>query len=205
MRKVKYADKVKRVNRFQFCYDWRPWRGNLLRTAVDSQRIGKIIGKQLADLNLDVDIHVVGISAGAFAADSCLNEFYRIRKVNNSKYKSTTRLTLLDPFTSRGIFGHGFGIKNFGKTADFCEQFMNTDDPVPSTNSPVLNAHTYDITYCKQRDSFTPLKGDSMHSWPTAFYGLNWEKNIDPKRNNRFGIFKSSHLERPRGKVTKVL
>ena len=203
-----------RDSRFVYCYDWKDFRGNLLRAARDSQSIGKQIGRQLAAEERIQDLHVVGVSVGAFAADDCVKEFCRLRRVDSSpsgnknlgvigrKKTIHSRLTLLDPFTSRGIFGNGYGMRFFGTEADFCEQYMNTDDPVPSTNSPLPLAHVFDVTSSRQRDSFTPSPGDSMHSWPAAYYGLNWADKIDPRTKNPF--FKPSHTDNPRGKLTKV-
>jgi len=213
---VQRSDKMYRDSRFVYCYDWKDFRGNLLRAARDSQSIGQLIGRQLAAEERILDLHVVGISVGAFAADGCVKEFSRLRKAESrpslrklnqvggigGKKSFRSRLTLLDPFTSRGIFGSGYGMRFFGTEADFCEQYMNTDDPVPSTNSPLPLAHVYDVTSSRQRESFVPCPGDSMHSWPAAFFGLNWADKIDPRKNNPF--FKPCHTDRPRGKLTKV-
>ena len=204
------SDKKYRKARFVHCYDWREFRGSLFRAALDSQQIGKIIGRQLASEGHINDLHVVGVSVGAFAADTCIKEFRRLRGMESqqgngeSKYnkKVGSRLTFLDPFTSRGIFGSGYGNRFFGNEADFCEQFMNTDDPVPSTNSPLPGAHVYDVTTSRQREGFVPLSGDSMHSWPVAFYGINWKDKIDPRAKNP--LFKPCHTEKPRGTLTKL-
>ena len=112
-----------------------------------------------------------------------------------------TRLTLLDPFTSKGVFGYGWGAKNFGKGteihdleknlevkfilvlpnviklishmtliigsgADITEDYINRDDPVPTTNEPLPLAYTFDVTNSIARNKFTPQGGDTMHSWP---------------------------------------
>lgn len=208
---MQQSDRIYRDSRFVYCYDWKSFRGNLLRAARDSQSIGKRIGRQLAAEEQIQDLHVVGVSVGAFAADSCVKEFSRLRRVD-SRYAANknlggkksihSRLTLLDPFTSRGIFGNGYGMRFFGTEADFCEQYMNTDDPVPSTNSPLPLAHVYDVTSSRQRNSFMPSPGDSMHSWPAAYFGLNWVDKIDPRTKNPF--FKPCHKDKPRGELTKV-
>ena len=36
-----------------------------------------------------------------------------------------------------------------------------------------------EVTAAEERKSFIPLKGDSMHSWPVAFYGKNWLTKIN--------------------------
>ena len=42
---------------------------------------------------------------------------------------------------------------------------MNTDDPVPSTNSPLKNAACYDVTGSSRRDQ--DVDG---HSWPLVWF-----------------------------------
>jgi hypothetical protein len=97
------------VDRYVGLYDWQPWLGNILRAAYDGQRVGKTIGKQIAHMHMDQlthasmsteqrsafselrqlrKLHVVGVSVGAFAADSCVrayqNEFNRLQKGSSS-------------------------------------------------------------------------------------------------------------------------
>ena len=39
------------------------------------------------------------------------------------------------------MFGYGWGVKNFGtgvSSADIVEDYLNTDDPVPTTSDPVI-------------------------------------------------------------------
>ena len=124
------------------------------------------------------------------------------------KKAGSTRLTLLDPFTSRGVLEPAYGKNNFGKTADYCELYLNSDDPVPSTNEPLPFSHTFDVTKSSQRSKFIPLEGDSMHSWPCAFYGLNWADKIDgrvcKKQNSDLLFNPPNHAVKKRGEVTVV-
>ncbi|KAL3900689.1 MAG: hypothetical protein SGPRY_012413 [Prymnesium sp.] len=88
------------------------------------------------------------------------------------------RLTLCDAFTARGLLGFArpqtaYGVSRFGASADFCEAFLNTDDPVPSTALPLKSAVNYDVTEAEARKTFTPQPGDSLHAWPAAWYGSN--------------------------------
>jgi hypothetical protein len=171
---VQAGNKSLGVNNFFIsCYDWKQWRGNFLRAAFDSEIVGKMIGSQLASINLRREpskqfkiIHAVGISVGSFAANACIQEYKNKMIKSSLKDNSYCRLTLLDPFTSRGLYDSKYGENYFGKTADYCEQYLNTDDEVPFTNKPLPNAYCYDVTSCQERNSFTPLPGDSMHSWP---------------------------------------
>ena len=161
LQSIRDGDRKQKLQRFSFVYDWSAWRGNLLRAAFDSQAVGRSMAEYFLRLKTQLThVHVVGISEGAFAADSLVREM----KMSNSKLK--IRLTLLDPFCSRGVFHQNYGLNNFGREADFCEHFLNTDDPVPFTNEPLRYAHVFDVTHAAERASFTPLPNDNMHSWP---------------------------------------
>jgi len=105
-------------------------------------------------------IHVVGISVGAFAA----NSFARTIKLKDGEgAENYVQLTLLDPFTQKAILGIGYGARNFGKDVDYAQQYMNTDDPVPSTNSPLPHCATTDVTSLRPPEIFG-------HDWPLVHY-----------------------------------
>jgi len=207
------------------CYDWETYRGNLVRAANNGISIGSMLGKQLASSQNIEECHFIGVSVGSFAANACLESFtneIEKQKKNGQRTKFTpmlqppandddkggesqdtlplTRATFLDPFTQRGLFGLKYGIKRFGVRAQYAEQYLNTDDPVPSTNEACKHCHVFDVTACKDRDGFTPLPHDNMHSWPAAFYGLNYHQ----RRQVGLDFATRTHLKFPRGKVSLV-
>lgn len=116
--RIVYCDQVSGVKRFVCCYDWSAWVGNLFRAAYDSEHVGKVVGNQVAEvINNSAErstrnVHVIGISVGAFAANAFLSTI--TAKVSKTK-KVYRRLTLLDPFTSKGIFGAAYGPRQFGR------------------------------------------------------------------------------------------
>eukprot|EP01041_Mallomonas_annulata_P002700 gene2700-5317_t len=170
LERVKAGDNSLGVKRFSTVYDWSEWRGNFLRAAYDGDAIGTQIGTQLAAEESKYgklrSLHFIGISVGAFAADACVRGYKaETARLRNSK-PAHVRLTLLDPFESKGIFRTYHGYRNFGKYADFCEQYMNGDDPVPFTNTHLPYAYTYDITRSAARKSFELPPKNSMHCWP---------------------------------------
>ena len=58
-----------------------------------------------------------------------------------------------------------------------------------------------EVTAAEERKSFIPLKGDSMHSWPVAFYGKNWLTKI----NDDGTLYHPSHTkDTARGSVIMV-
>lgn len=142
-------------------WDWQEHRGSIATAAFD----GEAVGETLADAFVDrQEVHVIGISVGGFCANSMATSLY------NRVPKPLVRLTLLDPFCSRGLLGIGYGAKHFGVNADYAEHFLNTDDPVPSTNEPLPNCYCVDVTQAPERKIFELPEGESMHCWPVAYY-----------------------------------
>ena len=80
-------------------------------------------------------MHNIGVSVGSFVANSFAHTIKS--KASSSSSSLYTRLKLLDPFCTRGIWGIGYGYKYFGKHVDYVEHYSNTVDPVPSTNEPL--------------------------------------------------------------------
>ncbi|KAL3902732.1 MAG: hypothetical protein SGILL_010718, partial [Bacillariaceae sp.] len=152
--------------------EWSKYSANIFQASYNGELIGKLVGKQLLRDNDSVGletIHLIGISVGSFGADAAARE---LKKGLDAQSRSDSRhqqrlpyvqLTLLDPFTQRGIFGVGYGNKVFGTSSDYAQQFLNTDDPVPSTNAPLEHVVCYDITDLRPDDVFG-------HDWPVAFY-----------------------------------
>jgi len=207
--KIKESDAIVGVKRSICIYDWSKWRGNFLRAAFDSQQVGKIIGSQIGEIdaglkysalknsNSDMklfqkddirpfglkNINVIGVSVGSFAADSFCKYYQSsfLMPKDSSIAPASIELTLLDPFTSRGIFGYEWGVRNFGESlkvkssflrkeeasSDVFNVYINTDDMVPSTNDPLSNAINYDVTQSISKNQFNPPPGDSTHSWPS--------------------------------------
>ena len=149
--------------------EWSKYSTNIFQASYNGERIGQLAVKELLAnenfANLET-VHVIGISVGSFCADAAVRELKkRVDTMNLSRQQRPfVQLTLLDPFTQRGIFGIGYGNKVFGTSTDYTQQFLNTDDPVPSTNAPLQNAVCYDITNLRPEDIFG-------HDWPVAYYG----------------------------------
>lgn len=202
--RIKSEDNRLGVNRFVTMYDWKRWRGNFLRAAFDSTAVGKLIGTQLAkeetkDKKLR-SLHFIGISVGSFAADTCCN-VYRSEAMKMGLSPAHITLTLLDPFTSKGIFRNNYGFTNFGLSADYCEMYLNSDDPVPFTNNPLPNAFTYELTRAQERESFVPSGKNSLHCWPVAYLANHWSTDIGP---DGILLLPKHNDKRPRGAVFNV-
>ena len=129
--------------------------------------------------------HIIGISVGAMACDACVvelqHQIQQLQQQQKKKYdaeddeeeedgNTTTpaveyyvQETLLDPLCARGIWDLTYGIRHFGRAADYAQQFYNTDDPVPFTNTPMTWAAVVDVT---------PVRPPAMfgHDWPLVYY-----------------------------------
>lgn len=74
-----------------------------------------------------------------------------------------------------------FTIQLISLGADVTEDYMNSDDPVPTTNEPLPLAYTFDVTNSISKTEFKPRDGDSMHSWPIMFLAQTWQTVVDDK------------------------
>lgn len=168
-------------------YDWSSQRGSVLTAAFDGEAVGDALAQCLSrdllrsnskDLNDDTlfrSLHIIGISVGAFPAHQFVQTSHLLQ------LSSMIRLTFLDPFTSRGVAGVNYGTKYFGTLVQnvnvnvkfHAEHYLNTDDPVPSTNDPLPNCQPFviDVTNVKEKESFVLPPGESnYHCWPVAFF-----------------------------------
>lgn len=165
--------------------DWSEFSSNVLKASFNGQRVGRLVAEKiLSEANSDglKTLHVVGVSVGAFAADECVTRFKKEKSMSDVK----VQLTLLDPFCQRGVVAPFYGERNFGKTADFAQQYLNTDDPVPSTNSVVRNCAVTDVTAVRPADIFG-------HDWPLVYYS----------RSDNVGMVAPKD-QRPRGDLLRI-
>ena len=172
---------------FVTTFDWQEHRGTVLTAAYDSDAVGETVARCLWDNPSSRNagsirsVHCVGISVGAFAANAMATEICRRREPAKGAggLSPYVRLTLLAPFTSRGITGSSYGPDNFGRTADYAVQYMTNADPVPTTDALLPHCIRHDITSTRKRDGFVLPKGESEHCWPLAYYarhGVHGEK-----------------------------
>ena len=196
-------------------FNWMPWfTSNTDRLSFQSASVGAALGKMLAS-NRDMrSLHIVGTSAGSFAADACCSAYVAAAAVASAGYsRAAVRLTLADPFAARdgASFQSGRGAQFFGKDADFAEHYLNTDDIVPNTAVPLPLCYCYDVTGSAERKSFPPpdktgdvvydfiLKSLGYHSWPMGYLARHYETRVDGGT-----LVWPSHQEKPRGAVEKV-
>jgi hypothetical protein len=141
------SDRHAGIDRQIIVYDWVQWRDNLLRAARNGDEVGSLLGKRFASEWLhqrqsswpsgahirrpSLHVHVFGISVGAFAANALAREIKKSLLSTEFSADTYVRVTLLDPFTSKGVFRAKYGSNEFGAAdnCDYCEvtrQMMTT-------------------------------------------------------------------------------
>jgi len=157
-------------SKYSSMIEWSQFSSNILQASFNGQRLGRNVASDILKRAPNLkSLHIIGISVGAFAADSVCSQS---KASKQSVYY--VQLTLLDPFTQRGIFDTGYGARNYGKDADYFQQYLNTDDPVPSTNAPLQQSVCYDIT------AIRPQEISFGHDWPVAYYSQQHDIGIVP-------------------------
>lgn len=167
-------------NSFVAMIDWSDLSKDLLQASFNGQRLGRCVASELiqrskaniSPSNLK-NVHVIGISVGAFAADSFVTKLKE--EMNKGNNKLFAQLTLLDPFSQRGVLGYNYGNKMFGASANYAQQFLNTDDPVPSTNTPLSRCVCIDVTSLRPENIFG-------HDWPLVYFSRSDCIGIVPEK-----------------------
>lgn len=150
---------AKDSNSYSGFMNWFKYSQDTLQASFNGQTIGRELARRIVAQNPDLErLHLVGVSVGAFLVDQAVVE---LKKESKDLY---IQQTLLDPFCGRGVLDFNYGGRNYGKAADYAQQFLNTDDPVPTTNSPLPNCVVYDVTGIRPPEIFG-------HDWPLAYYG----------------------------------
>ena len=137
-------------------FNWLPWfTTDTQRTSFISKDVGRALGQQLAANDGLRSLHVVGTSAGSFAASECCAGYVAAR---GGRARVTVRLSLADPFSAalEASPNDGRGAQFFGRDADFAEHLLNRDDIVPNTNTPLPFCYCLDVTKTAERKTFPP-------------------------------------------------
>jgi pimeloyl-ACP methyl ester carboxylesterase len=143
-------------------YDWSVYAEDRASASKTGLEIGNYIGATLASADYHYErIQLIGHSVGAFVVQGACDA-YREGTTTTAR----VHLTFLDPFTGKGLIDWTYGKRRFGQGADFAEAYINTDDPVPSTNGNLRKAHNFDVT----ARAPASLSDRDRHWWPVSFY-----------------------------------
>ena len=141
---------------YNFMMNWELYSQNMIQASFNGDRIGREVAKRLPARIRRV--HIIGISVGAHAAEAC------VRQLKQDRHdRIYIQETLLDPVCAKGVLDLEYGIREFGSMADYAQQFVNTDDVMPFSNSPCLKCAVFDITACRPEE----IRG---HDWPLVYY-----------------------------------
>ena len=132
-------DKLVGLDRTVALMDWLPLvyasQGSRISCAR-LQDIGRPLGDLLAaEAPKLQSLHVVGTERWRLA-----EQLARLVVCGHGRpvARAFVILSLTDPFTARAdAFGEPWGEKHYGEDADFAEHYVNTDDIVPPTSSPL--------------------------------------------------------------------
>jgi len=213
-------DAAAALDRAVCVFDWRPWFSTGSRRNLNSyhgQEVGSRLGQILADAAPALrTLHVVGTSAGAWPANEMCTAYVKAT-AERAQGRASVVLSLTDPFTARSDrpLADPWGMRHFGESADFAEQYLNTDDIAPSTNDPLPLCYCWDVTGAAERASF-PLPGGGStgnalldagmlllgyHNWPMGYMARHYETRLDSEGR----LIVPSHDLLPRGAVNAVL
>lgn len=146
-----------------YAHDWEREANRPLTAARRGYRIGERLA---ADLLAAGDpypvVHLVGQSLGAHLVQGFLDE-YRFRRGN-----AAVHVTFLDPFALRGLLGFGWGVRAFGRGADFAECYIVRREPALGTNRYLRRAHNFDITAVVPVEAWDEFIGP--HWWVVQYY-----------------------------------
>lgn len=172
-------------------YIWSPHSDTRFRSAPNGDRVGRVLGAELAQLPRLATLHLVAQSAGAYVLEP-LCEAYRDAVTAAGRRPARIEMTYLDPIGFRGVLDVGYGARNYGQCADYAEAFINTDDPVPATDTPLEHAWNVDVTAAPARAGYQ----GGGHRWPAQYY-LNQltAADLEPGAHD--------HATRPRGAVER--
>lgn len=149
-------------------YDWSAYSEDKASASKAGLEIGSYLGKTLSSAGYRYErIQLIAHSVGAFVAQGACDAYRE-----NASGAARIHLTFLDPFTGNGLIDWTYGKRRFGEGADFAEAYINTDDPVPSTNDPLTKAHNFDVTARAPAE----LSDRDRHWWPVYFYLESIEK-----------------------------
>lgn len=192
-----------------YAHDWEREANRLLTAARRGYRMGEGLA---ADLVAAGDpypvVHLVGQSLGAHLVQGFLDE-YRARGG-----RATVQVTFLDPFAPRGLLGLRWGVRNFGRGADFAECYIVRGEPALGTNRYLRRAHNFDISAVVPAEAWDEFIGP--HWWVVQYYrqsvgarrpgfALAPMAAVDAGDATRYGrAMAQLRLIYPRGAVTRV-
>jgi pimeloyl-ACP methyl ester carboxylesterase len=146
-----------------YAHDWEVQANKAVTAARTGYAIGREMARQLIAGGDGYQIlHLIGQSMGAYLTQGFVDEYRRLHG------RALIHMTFMEPFLIRGILGFGYGVRHFGRGADFAENFIVRHEPVLGSNRFLRHAHNTDISALVRED----LKDDFFgpHWWVVEYY-----------------------------------
>ena len=146
-----------------YAHDWEAEADKLLSAARSGHAIGRQLARRLVARGDQYEVlHLIGQRMGAHLTQGFADEYRRLGG------RAFIHMTFMDPFLIRGVFGFGHGVRQFGRGADFAENFIVRNEPVLGSNRYLRHAHNTDISALVRED----LKDDfwGPHWWVVEYY-----------------------------------
>lgn len=170
--------------------DWNPYSQETFRCSVDGMRIGQLLGQAWSTSSELKSVHLIGHSCGAFVVLGLC------KALRSERPDIRLQSTYLDPVSIYGGWSWNYGIKHFGRCADFSEAYIDREDGVPGSNQLIPNTHTFDVTHARHGADYMA----SPHVWPTYYYQQLVRAGKHPKLGNKNSLWQLY----PRGEIEEI-
>lgn len=147
--------------------DWKAVADRPLSAARRGYRIGLDYANSIAAAPHEERprvVHLIAHSMGAHLIQGIADGLSRASPAP----PAFIQMTFLDAFHPRGVAALRWGIRVFGRNADFAESYVTRDEPAFLTNALLRRAFTFDLTA-----TVPPRENPSSgyaHNWPPAWY-----------------------------------
>ena len=146
-----------------YAHDWERQANRILTASRVGYRIGASLAGQVVGRGDPYPVvHLVGQSLGAHLVQGFVDTY---RELGG---RAVVHVTFLDPFLIRGVVGLGWGVRTFGRGADFAENYIVRGEPALGTNRYLRHAHNFDVSSLvpdAMREEFI-----GPHWWVVAYY-----------------------------------
>lgn len=147
--------------------DWRAASEHPLTAARRGYRLGEEYAAALVGSAPRV-VHLIAHSMGAHLIQGIADGIRRHEAAHPDVSETAIHMTFLDAFHPRGVLTARWGIRTFGRGADFAESYVTRDEPAFLTNALLNRAFSFDLSR-----TVPPRENPSSgyaHNWPPAWY-----------------------------------
>jgi hypothetical protein len=158
--------------------DWRDLSERPLTAARRGYRLGLECGAGIAESTRRSPgadgprvLHLVAHSMGSHLIQGIADGVRRYESNHPDLAPAVIHMTFLDAFHPRGLLTSRWGIRVFGRGADFAESYVTRDEPAFLTNALLNRTFSFDLTATVPPRA-NPSSG-YFHNWPPAYYAAS--------------------------------